>query len=265
MRLSRREFLALAAGGTGGVIACVCTGIAAGIGYWLLNREEKSEVIPLATSAVNRVDVNKQIAVPHIIFGQEWGAAAANHEAKNEKGFFSAENPDGWRIYSEDLREIYNTVVIHHSVIDEGDDLASLKEVQRLHQIDRGWADVGYHFLIGKEGSIYEGRPLNVRGVHVAGYNTGTVGVCLIGNFMEDTLSDLQTQATDAIVQWLAVRLQLTHLAGHRDFNGQTVCPGDNLVTYFETWAANAELKVGIDGYIAPAETSHAGFCSCHT
>ena len=46
-----------------------------------------------------------------------------------------------------------------------------------------GWADVGYHYLVDKDGTIYEGRNIAIRGAHTQGHNTGSAGVCLLGDF----------------------------------------------------------------------------------
>jgi hypothetical protein len=56
------------------------------------------------------------------------------------------------------------------------------------------------------------------------------------------------------MINWLAVRLRLTHLAGHRDFNDITVCPGDNLYELLGTLAVRAGLALGTKGYLPPAD-----------
>ena len=51
---------------------------------------------------------------------------------------------------------------------------------------ERGWTDIGYHFVIDPAGTIYEGRDIRVRGAHVEGANTGKVGLLLLGDFQPD-------------------------------------------------------------------------------
>jgi hypothetical protein len=269
MKLSRREFIGMGLGGVGGVLMCICGG-AAGVAYLIATRQPEKTAslsVAVATSANNRLPVSKQIDKPLIIPREEWGALPPNHEAAYEKGLYSDETPEGWRTYEGDLRDDYQTLVVHHSVIDEGDDLLTLLEVQRLHREDRQWADVAYHFFIGKQGAVYEGRAMNVRGTHVAGYNTGSLGVCLLGDFMTNTPSTEQLDMLRQLSRWLVVRLQLTHLAGHRDFNPETLCPGDNLEPLLPDLAAYAGLSYGTDGYNgatpAPQETPVSG-CICH-
>lgn len=268
MSLSRREFLTLALGGGGIVTACACSGSL--IGAYLLVSRRPDEIAVVASPTVIQPSPTTTFppALP-LITRAQWGALEPNHDAEFENGFFSAENTDGWRVYDGDLRAIYRTVVIHHSVVYAHDDLSSVLDVQTLHREERQWADIGYHYLIGKEGAIYEGRPLEVRGVHVGGYNTGSVGVCLLGNFMEELPTSPQIESTTALVQWLTQRLGLTHLGSHRQFNSETLCPGDNLLPYLDDFATNAGLVIGTDGNptatpaATPAETSYRG-CACH-
>jgi len=60
-----------------------------------------------------------------------------------------------------------------------------IAEVRRWHiappPVGRGWSDVGYHFLIDRNGRVGPGRPLERIGAHVLGHNTGTIGICLFG------------------------------------------------------------------------------------
>ncbi len=191
---------------------------------------------------------------PAVISRQQWGALAPDHSALYEHGLFSDDNPTGWRVYEAPLSEVYRTVVLHHSVIYEADDAATMLEVQRFQREERGWADVAYHYFVGKSGTIYEGRRLNVRGAHVGGYNTGSLGLCLLGDFSEDSApTEPQLSSTRQMLAWLTQTLALTHIAGHRDFNPATVCPGDQLAALIDGLALDAGLTVGTGGYQAPA------------
>jgi len=192
----------------------------------------------------------------------DWGALPPDHAAFNEFGFYSLENPEGWRVYDVPLDQAYQTVIIHHSVVYEADDLSTLLEIQRSHREQRGWADVAYHYFVGQNGVLYEGRDIHARGTHVAGYNTGSVGVCLLGNFVEISPTEAQIITTRSLVSWLTANLKATYLAGHGDFNPQTMCPGINLAAYLDDFAFNAGLVRGVEGYIAPPEQSAGAFCS---
>ena len=126
-----------------------------------------------------------------------------------------------------------NEIVIHHSNNND-----SIKSDEKKH-IKRGWSGIGYHFVIGKDGRIYEGRPINKKGAHVEGINTGKIGICLIGDYQPgvfDNNSPTQEQLYSmlSLIKVLKVVYPIEHVKGHRDYNGQmpntkTVCPGDNL------------------------------------
>lgn len=54
-------------------------------------------------------------------------------------------------------------------------------ETIRMWHKQQGWLDVGYHFIIKRDGTVEEGRPVNVVGSHVKDWNSKSVGVCLVG------------------------------------------------------------------------------------
>lgn len=232
------------------------TSLAAGLtcatgaaGYLLLSVARRSHG---AAAPTPRPLALKQIDRPTIIPRAEWSAREPDHEAQNESGFYSLLNEDGWREYEGDLRATYTTVVVHHSVVLEADDPATMREIQTLHMDDRGWADIAYHFGVGTTGAVFEGRALDVRGTHVEGANTGSVGVVFFGNFEETVPPAEQLAAGERLIDWLALRLELTHLAGHKDFNTFTECPGRNLSYYLDALAQSAGLELGTEGYGQP-------------
>ncbi len=251
--LSRRDFLALAGLGLAGTAACA--GLTA-IGVSVLNEQESqpTPVPPTRTPDPARLARFKQVDRPPIVTREAWGARVVNHEAEEEFGFYSLDNPEGWREYDTDLRVAYQTVVIHHSSLYETDDETTIREIQNLHLDERRWADIAYHFGVGLTGTVYEGRKMSARGTHTELHNTGSLGICLFGNFEEISPTQIQLDTTQALVNWLAVRLSLTHLAGHREFNDITVCPGANLYPVLDKMAERALLQRGTGGYIAPPE-----------
>ena len=127
------------------------------VGYLILKQATRPS--PAAgvqpTASTPRPDRLKQIDRPPIITRAEWGAREPDHAAVNESGYYSLDNVEGWRDYEGDLRAIYRTVVVHHSVIYEGDDLTTMQEIQKEHMDLRKWADIAYHFGVGQSGQVF--------------------------------------------------------------------------------------------------------------
>lgn len=58
-----------------------------------------------------------------------------------------------------------------------------MRSMQRFHQNERGWDDIGYSFAIGGDGKVYEGRGFDRVGAHAPSYNDKSIGIVLIGNW----------------------------------------------------------------------------------
>jgi hypothetical protein len=181
-----------------------------------------------------------------------WGARVLNPNAREETGWFDEEtNPLGVLRYPQPVADWLTTVVVHHSALPVEQGPA---EIQALHMDKSGYADIGYHFLIGTDGTLYEGRPIQLRGAHTQGFNTGTIGVVLLGNFENTDPTQQQLQTLNQLIRFLINRYGITHLAGHHDFNPEiTVCPGTNLYKLLPNLAARAGLTYGTGGYKEPS------------
>jgi len=127
-------------------------------------------------------------------------------------------------------------IVIHHTAMNDPIELIELAH------LERGWAGTGYHFVIGQDGMIYEGRPLHLRGAHVDEANTGKIGIALIGHFApEDPLTghlateppQVQIDALLALVEVLQTVYGIETVSSHRLYN-ITACPGDTLQRIIE-------------------------------
>ena len=168
-----------------------------------------------------RTDIPK----PTIISRQAWGARAPNGS------------------YSQ--MPYYDKLTIHHAAgwgarnLQEG--IAAVKSIQDFHIDGRGWTDIAYHFLIDKAGNIFQGRPETVIGAHVMHYNTGNLGVCILGCYhppytaypCNDQLTQESRDATVHLFAWLAEKFDYKDrvLLGHRDYYDyyHTSCPGNNI------------------------------------
>jgi hypothetical protein len=180
------------------------------------------------------------VSVPDIVSREEWGAAEpgsvpSGPNANWDEGLFDpTDNQEGYMQYQDSLEIIYDTIVIHHSY--PFDSSSSPIEIQYAEMSD-GMYDIGYHFLIDAEGTVYEGRAIDFRGLHVSpGWdpetgnfigNTGRIGIVLIGDFTTETPTIEQTAALYDLTLYLDHQYGIDYLYGHKDLNA-TVCPGDN-------------------------------------
>jgi len=98
--------------------------------------------------------------------------------------------------------------------------------IQRQH-FDRGWGDIGYHFVIDRAGRIWEARPLHLQGAHVRDHNEHNIGVMVLGNFEQQKPADAQLQTLASLVQDLSRRYNLSNrvIHTHRELT-PTACPG---------------------------------------
>uniref|UniRef100_A0A8C6NKP1 Peptidoglycan recognition protein 5 n=1 Tax=Nothobranchius furzeri TaxID=105023 RepID=A0A8C6NKP1_NOTFU len=135
----------------------------------------------------------------------------------------------------EALKAPAQRVVIHHTALQNCKGLVECTEhllsIQRLHMDKRQFDDIGYNFLVDREGTVFEGRGWGVVGAHTKGHNHDTLGVAFMGNFNNDTPTK---EALQSVKQLLVsgVSQRFLHsqfdLFGHRDL-GDTACPGENL------------------------------------
>jgi len=109
---------------------------------------------------------------------------------------------------------------------------SKVNEVTNWHIRDRKFSDIGYHFLIDRDGTVIEGRPLERIGAHVRGHNTNTVGVALFGGFgasANDKFEDNFTPEQDTALRDLLFDFKRQHgvnkITGHSVYANKA-CPG---------------------------------------
>ena len=119
-------------------------------------------------------------------------------------------------------------IILHCSATREGQDV-SVETILKWH-LNRGWSDIGYHYVIYLDGSIHEGRPVNRSGAHTKGYNSKSIGVCYIGGVEKDgkTPKDTRTPEQDtALTNLITALLEMyptATLHGHNEFANKA-CP----------------------------------------
>lgn len=188
---------------------------------------------------------------PSIITRAEWGA---DESIKRTAGDCDR---SFWRVQQ---------LFVHHTAGSNNDPhpKATMRAIYYYHTVTRGWCDIGYNFVIAPDGRLFEGRWARryapwelhtgetvggkaVSGAHVANFNSGSVGVSLMGNLSTTTLGRAARRTLVRLLAWEAdrrnlhpramhtyrnpdtgLRRRLHLIAGHRDA-GQTECPGNHL------------------------------------
>ena len=95
------------------------------------------------------------------------------------------------------------------------------EEIHQWH-LERGWDGIGYHKVIKRNGDWQDGRPDYWVGSHVKGYNTGSIGICLIGR---DEFTDIQFQTLESMVRLYKSKYPDIKVVGHRDLDSKKTCP----------------------------------------
>jgi hypothetical protein len=113
-----------------------------------------------------------------------------------------------------------------------------LLSYQKMHQDQRGWADLGYHFVIDREGRIWEGRPLKYQGAHAgnAAKNRGNIGISLMGDYDVQRLRENQKESLVKLLTTLCDQYRLsmaTQVLTHLELR-VTECPGKNLQAFMD-------------------------------
>jgi len=188
-------------------------------------------------------------ASPPVITRAQWGA--------DESLRFAADGTENWPAEYYPVQKL----TVHHTASANGDPdpAATVRAIYRYHAIDRGWGDIGYQFLVDEAGHVYEGRHTDddpatppafdssgraVVGAHVAGWNSGNVGVSLLGTLTDRRPTAAAQRALERLLAYLAARTGISptgsgtytnpvdgstwtgpNIPGHRDF-AATECPG---------------------------------------
>lgn len=113
-----------------------------------------------------------------------------------------------------------------------------LRTLQKSHKNHRGWADIGYHYIIDYSGRVWQGRPLKYQGAHAGNgaANKGNIGIVLMGNFELQKPTTRQLDALRGLVDFLMAEysIPVSRLHSHCEISmhyglGYTDCPGKHL------------------------------------
>ena len=204
-----------------------------------------------ASLALGGATAAAAVSQPSVMTRAAWGA--------DESLRFDAAGAEKWIPAFYPVQKL----IVHHTAGKNADPdpAATIRSIYYYHAITQGWGDIGYNFLVDESGRIYEGRysrpyatgesPTgedangnSVTAAHVQGYNSGTVGIALLGTLTSVDATAAARDAVERILAWKAERHGIdplgsslytnpvngtqrtfANIAGHRDL-AATECPG---------------------------------------
>lgn len=122
-------------------------------------------------------------------------------------------------------------IIVHCAATPEGKDY-TVAQIRQCH-LQRGFSDIGYNYVIYRDGSIHEGRNVNISGAHTIGHNYNSIGICYIGGCAKDgkTPKDTRTEAQKASLIKLIKDLKRLYpkatIHGHCEYANKA-CPAFN-------------------------------------
>ena len=155
-----------------------------------------------------------------------------------------------WPIKKSDY---VSAIVVHHTHSEYEDSYEGMRDIYKYHALNKSWGDIGYNYIIGYDGEIFEGRQGGdyVVAAHSVWNNISTVGIAIMGNYESKEINELQYRSLEKLIQHLALKYgidlgkeyyynmecvsddcaafplqteKLSTLVGHRD-TGHTECP----------------------------------------
>ena len=191
--------------------------------------------------------------------------------------------------------QFYQTkkVIVHHTAtpndyVDPAAAESQIRSIYYYHAVTQGWGDIGYNFLIDKFGNVYEGRYSRnydgadpsgddasgngVTAAHTSGWNSGTVGVAMLGTFTDQDITAAARSSLEALLAWEASRngidpqatesftnpvngatITTPNIAGHLDYFA-TECPGAAFYATLPT--IRSDVAARISGGTTPDTTA---------
>ena len=124
-----------------------------------------------------------------------------------------------------------NRIIIHYSDTYAYMDVG-VEEIRQWH-LARGWSDIGYHFVVRRDGKLETGRPIERIGAHARGHNSDSIGVCVVGGKPKVNFTRRQWQWLEFLVMSLFNIYGSLEVIGHRDV-GNTQCPNFDVKAWWD-------------------------------
>lgn len=139
---------------------------------------------------------------------------------------------------------IINEIIVHCTASAFRSDIG-VSEIRRCHQEERGWRDIGYHYVVRLDGTVERGRPISQPGAHCYGHNAHSIGVAYVGGLdKEGKPCDTRTAAQKASLLKLIFNLcKMYHanVSGHNNY-ARKACPCFDARKEYAKISAQAKL-----------------------
>jgi len=234
---------------------------------------------PAHRTAPAKASAATAVSQPSVVSRVGWNA--------DESLRFDATGTESWPPAFYPVQKL----IVHHTDTqnNDPDPAATIRSIYYYHAVTQGWGDIGYNFLIDESGRVYEGRhsqnswdpatypsgptgaDANGNGVtaaHAQGFNSGTVGIALLGTLTNQDTTPAARDALERLLSWEAsahgidpqgsalytnpvsgTQATFRNIAGHRDVNA-TECPGGAF--YATLPAIRADVAARLSGTAAP-------------
>lgn len=166
---------------------------------------------PLTEEAVKEFQTSHGLVADGIVGAKTWAALKSAEKGELKKS-----------------TRVINEIIVHCSATPEGKDY-TLDTIRQWHR-QRGFSDIGYHYVIHPDGKVEEGRDVNIAGAHCSGHNSKSIGICYIGGMTadnkkaKDTRTEEQRTNLKALLMAMRKLYPTAKIHGHRDFAAKA-CP----------------------------------------
>lgn len=166
--------------------------------------------------------------IPDGIFGKITEEAVKDFQKKNNLTVDGIVGDSTWNKLNVKNNRIIKEIIVHCSATPEGKDFTVL-DIKKWH-LERGFSDIGYHYVIYRDGSINKGRDESKIGAHCTGHNSYSIGVCYVGGVAKDgktakdTRTDAQKKSLLSLLRNLKMKYPQASIHSHRDYANKA-CP----------------------------------------
>lgn len=167
------------------------------------------------------------------IFGKLTEEAVKQFQAKYGLVADGIVGPHTWALIQGDpvlkkSRRNINQIIVHCTASYEGQEM-TVEQIRRIHIKERGWSDIGYHYVVYLDGTIHNGRDVNIAGAHCTGHNTHSIGVVYVGGLAKngkakDTRTPEQKAGLLRLLKQLKQLYPKATIHGHREYANKA-CP----------------------------------------